>query len=74
MKKAYAFYLSDNDGPGRQEILLPDGSRAWVRVEAHHGLDCLEALDAAKPKRDEWLMNTCDMPLFSLLPSRRQQP
>lgn len=58
--KAYAFYVSDNPGPNRQKLNLPDGGACYVRVQLFQNADCADALNAAEPESDENLMNTFD--------------
>ena len=52
------FYLSWVPGEGRQPIDIGDGTAAWIRAERMPTTDVDEALDCARPRRNETIMNT----------------
>ena len=56
------FYLSHDPGPDAQPIVTPSGLTVYVRVEEAYGGDLVDALDAARPRAGEMLMNTHPLP------------
>ena len=65
--KAFAFYVSTAKLPSRSakevvnEVYLPDGRKAYVRVEQHDDCDDEAALDRAVLRPGEQLMNTHEL-------------
>ena len=55
---SYVFYLSRVAGENRTMLRLPDGGWAWIRIELYEG-DIEEALNHAKPRRGEIVLNAC---------------
>lgn len=65
MPTSYGFFITTDPG-GRiqdyQTICLPDGRRAYVRVEAFPGVGCEKALHLCGPLlTGEQLMNTHEL-------------
>ncbi|HET9023874.1 MAG TPA: hypothetical protein VFN64_04840 [Burkholderiaceae bacterium] len=62
MRKAGIFYFSLKDGEGRQPVSLGPvtfpPAVGYVRCEVVEARDLDAALDLAKPRRDEHVMNT----------------
>jgi hypothetical protein len=61
----YGFYLSDQPGPDRQTLLLPEGGIAYLRVEVFKTNDLEKALHMMRPYPDEMVMNTHPIPRHS---------
>lgn len=55
--RSAVFYLSFRAGIDRQQIVLPDGRRVFIRAEIYDG-DEGRALDCASPQPGEVVLNT----------------
>lgn len=61
MMRTGTFYLSHEPGPDSQWVGLPKGGCVYIRV-TESSLTVDAALDKAKPKKGESVMNTHTLP------------
>jgi len=63
MKSASAIlYASHSPSRGSQGIFIHANHCLWIRVEVKPGLSDIMALEKAKPRQGEILLNTIELP------------
>lgn len=65
--KSVIFYLSQKKAPNTQKIRAGKGRHLHIRVEMAHGMDCERALNRARPREGEVVLNTVDLDEMGVL-------
>lgn len=60
--KSAILYASFAPSRLRKFVVAPDGTKIFIRIEIKHGWSDIMALEKAKPRRGEILLNSIELP------------